>query len=167
MKKMRKGAALALALLSVCAVSACGQTQITVSFVQEGQETVVKTLTKGETLSDIPAPKQAEGYTVTWDREDFSALNNSITVTAVVTPNTYVINYEIDEAANGCEGLLAVRYGEDFTLAKPTLDGFVFAGWKLQGTDIFVENGKYTWTENLTLTAVWDVDNDNEYTYFY
>jgi hypothetical protein len=167
MKKFIQKATSAIALFFVCGFAACGETQITVSFVQEGQETVVKTLTKGETLNDIPAPKQAEGYTVTWDREDFSALTQSVTVTAVVTPNTYVINYEIEEAANGCEGLLTVRYGEDFTLANPTLDGFVFAGWKLQGTNIFVENGKYTWTENLTLTAVWDVDNDNEYTYFY
>lgn len=167
MKKVKKGAALAIALLSVCGFAACGEKEITVSFVQDGQETVVKTVENGATLNDIPTPKQAEGYTVTWDRTDFSALTESVTVNAVATPNVYVINYEIEEKASGCDGLQTVRYGEEFTLATPTLDGRVFVGWKLNGTETFVENGTYSWTDNITLTAVWDVDNDNEYTYFY
>ena len=167
MKKMKKLAAIALALLSVCAVAACGQTNVEVSFVQDGQETVVKTVVVGGTLSSVPEPKQIEGYTVAWERTDFTNLQVSCTVKAVLTPNTYIINYEIEDNAEMGEESQAVRYKEQFTLATPSLKGRVFVGWKLVGTDEFVENGEYAWTDNITLTAVWDVDNDNEYTYFY
>ncbi len=167
MKKVKKGAALAIALNAGFGLAACGEKEITVSFVQDGQETIVKTVKNGETLYDIPTPVQAEGYTVTWDRTDFSALEESVTVNAVATPNVYVINYEVEAEASGCDGWQMVNYGEDFTLDVPSLDGRVFVGWKLNGTETFVENGTYSWTDNITLTAVWDVDNDNEYTYWY
>ncbi len=167
MKKIRKGVALALALLSVYALSACGSTNLELSFVQEGQETVVKTVHIGETLFDVPIPVQAEGYTVTWERSDFTNLQSSLTIKAVFTPNTYIINYEIEQDAEIDEPMQAVRYKDSFELATPTRKGRVFVGWKLAETETFVENGEYAWTENITLTAVWDVDNDNEYTYFH
>ncbi len=167
MHKNVRRAALASILFVVFGFTACNEKEITVSFVQDGQEVIVKKIKKGETLYDIPTPIQIKGYTVTWERTDFSALKDSMDVKAVLTPNVYVINYKVDENANGCSGLQTVIYGENFTLDVPSLDGWVFVGWKLDGTETFVENGKYIWTENITLTAVWDVDGDDDYSYFY
>ena len=166
-KNIKSAVAFAIAVLSSCALFACGEQNVNVSFVQDGQETIVKTVGLGGTLTDVPQPVQVDGYTVVWDRTDFSALPYSITVKAVLKPNTYVIQYEIEENAWVDERTQTVRYGETFALATPTLDGRVFVGWQLAGTDTFVENGQYTWADNITLTAVWDVDNQNEYTYFY
>ncbi len=168
MRKLVKGAALIGATLVLCGVAACGETEITISFVQDGRETIVKKIGKGESLYDIPTPAQTQdGYTITWDRTDFTALNGSLTVKAVATPNVYVINYKTEKNVRDCLDLQTVYYGEDFTLETPSLDGWTFVGWKLEGTDSFVENGKYAWTKNITLTAVWDVDEVDDYTYLY
>lgn len=40
--------------------------EYTVTFVQEGFANVVKTVKKGESLTDIPAPQSEEGYIVKW-----------------------------------------------------------------------------------------------------
>ncbi len=163
-----KSAALIGAIVLLCGFAACKETEIAVSFVQDGQETIVKKVRKGESLYDIPAPVQTkDGYTITWNRTDFSALKKSFTVKTVATPNVYVINYKTEENVRDCIGLQTVNYGEDFTLESPSLDGWIFVGWQLEGTETFVTDGKYVWTENITLTAVWDVDADDEYTYFY
>ena len=39
----------------------------TITFIQEGQSDVVKTLKKGETLTDVPVPVSAAGYDIVWD----------------------------------------------------------------------------------------------------
>ncbi len=167
MKKYVRIAALACAMLSVCSFVSCKKKGVEISFVQDGRETVVKTVKKGETLYDIPDPIPTDGYVVTWDRTDFTQLKEAITVNAVFTPNLYVINYKTEEAVRDCIGLQTVYYGEEFTLDIPSLDGWIFVGWKLEGTETFVENGKYAWAEDITLTAVWDVDEEYDYTYFY
>lgn len=58
----------------------------TITFIQEGQSDVVKTLKKGETLTDVPVPVSAAGYDIVWDKTDFSDVSENVTVTAVKTP---------------------------------------------------------------------------------
>lgn len=59
--------------------------RVTVSFVQEGQETVKKYVKKGETLTDIPTPVPVEGYDVEWNVENFENLEKDLEVNAIIT----------------------------------------------------------------------------------
>ncbi len=80
-------------LLPICALTGCDllnnkpQTETcTITFVQEGQENIVKTVEKGLALTDIPTPAPVEGCEVAWNVTDFSNIQEDITVNAVVTP---------------------------------------------------------------------------------
>ena len=55
-------------------------TTVTVTFVQMGEENIVKTVEFGGTLTDIPTPAARDGFIVAWDRTDFSGLVEDITV---------------------------------------------------------------------------------------
>ena len=66
-------AVMILTLSMACLFTSCSN-KIKVSFVQDGQTTIVKTIDKGQTLTDIPAPVQKTGYTVSWEVADFSNL---------------------------------------------------------------------------------------------
>ena len=61
---------------------------VTVTFKQEGKMDVVKTLEKGDNLTDIPIPAEKTGYNVIWDRTDFTSIMEDIVVNAVATANT-------------------------------------------------------------------------------
>ena len=164
MKKLKFFIVLASIMLSL---SACNTKDITVSFVQEGQQTIVLTVENGEIVADIPDPVAKEGYTITWDKTDFSNITKSIVVNAVETPNVYIINYEIGNNVQMGALIQEVRYNEEFTLSVPKLDGYAFMGWKLKDTEIYVQEGKYTWLENITLVAEWDILNDNDFSFWY
>ena len=167
MKRMRIYSVIMSAVLSLTVLCSCVFNQVTVSFEQEGQETVFVTLEKGGELTDIPKPVEKEGYTVVWDRDDFSNLKSSIVVKAIETPNLYVINYEIENNVQMGSNIQEVRYKEEFTLAVPKLDGFTFKGWRLKDSQTYIENGKYIWTENITLVAEWDLINNNDFSFWY
>ena len=61
-------------------------TTVTVTFVQTGEENIVKTVEFGGTLTDIPTPAARDGFIVAWNRTDFSGLVEDITVYATLTP---------------------------------------------------------------------------------
>ena len=69
----------------------------TITFKQNGAENVVKTVTKGEALTDIPTPNAKTGYTVVWDVTSFTSVTEDMEVNAVEKPNTYTVTYD----ANG------------------------------------------------------------------
>ena len=54
-------------------------TTVTVTFVQTGEENIVKTVEFGGTLTDIPTPAARDGFIVAWNRTDFSGLVEDIT----------------------------------------------------------------------------------------
>lgn len=168
---MKRKVALIAGLAAILsgALAACNEDDgtISVSFVQNGQTTIVKTLSVGETLAEIPTPVQKEGYKISWDRKDFRALTQSLTVTAVETPNVYTISYEAGENAVLAVQTQSVTFGEDFTLATPTAAGKTFVGWQIDGSETLLQSGKYTLADSVTLVAVWDVQNTDEYTYVY
>lgn len=138
----------------------------TVSFVQEGCETVVVKVAEGGSLAAdaIPAPQEKEGYTVNWDKTDFTNITQNIIVNAVITANTYTVTYDL--GVNGYATLNSytaqVTYGETFTLNTPEYSGSAeFYGWYLadkdgKATDEKVEDGKYLWAEDITLIAKWN-----------
>ena len=124
-----------------------------ITFKQVGQTDVVKTIEKGETLSDIPTPANKTGYPVTWDKTDFSNVTDNIIVNAVETANTYTITYD----ANG--GMIesttqAVTYDAEYTLATPSKQDYFFLGWYNEGKLII--DGKWSIANDVTLVAQWE-----------
>lgn len=138
--------------------------QITVTFVQAGQENIEKTLKTGETLTDIPEAVQKEGYTVVWDRKDFSGLSESVTVTAIATPNTYTITYAVANDVKITAKVQEVTFDSEVALYTPELKNWSFEGWYNAETGEAFESGKYTVAEDITLKAIWDSASGLEYT---
>ncbi len=154
-------AVMILTLSMACLFTSCSN-KIKVSFVQDGQTTIVKTIDKGQTLTDIPAPVQKTGYTVSWEVADFSNLQKDLTVNAVETPNVYTITYEIQYFATIENTTQSVVFGKDFTLQTPSISGeyadifnLKFDGWTIKGQDKSLSDGVYDIASNLILIANW------------
>ncbi len=148
----------------------------TVTFIQEGQPNIEKTVKREEALSDIPSPVAVPGYEIAWNRTDFSSIRENVTVTAVATAKIYLIAYDLGELKNhegvGISALTqTVTYGKEYNLLKPYCEGYNFLGWVISGTDQKVGNDIYRYTENLSLTALWrpiETESDEEiWTSFY
>ena len=153
-------AVFSLTLFSACNVAGNSNTTYTVTFVQEGQTNIVKQVKSGEALTDIPMPQNVAGYDVAWDKTSFASVSSNLTVTAVLTPKTYVIEYTVDSLMEnaGYEVVLEkqsqeVRYNATFELASASCEGLVFVGWWNENEQDFVQSGTYTWTDGLTLVA--------------
>lgn len=94
-----------------------------------------------------------------YDPGDFYGHNESTTMTAQWTPNTYTVTYD----ANGGTGAPAAQtktHGTALTLssAKPTRAGYNFLGWsetKDATTATYAAGGSYTKNAKVTLYAVW------------
>ena len=119
-------------------------TTYTVTFKQYNQPAVVKTVEKGESLTDIPTPVARTGYTVVWDKtaEDLENITQNITVEAIETPNIYTITYD----ANGGEvdtQTQTVTYDQAYVLATPEREDYLFQGWTHNGNAVVSgENGR-------------------------
>ena len=133
----------------------------TVTFKQNGEANVVKTVKQGEDLTDIPTPKEKTGYTVVWDITDFTNITEDMEVNAVATANTYTITYD----ANGGSVATAtqvVTYDEETTLAMPEREDYYFLGWNYEGNAV-VSGEKWAIADNVTLVASWQ-DQRPEFT---
>ena len=131
----------------------------TITFVQEGQNNVIRTAKKGTALTDVPTPVAVTGYDVAWDVTDFSDIQANATVTAVKTAKTYTITYVVSDFAASKGVTLArtqqaVTYGQAFTLfEKPTYTDeveYVLHAWLKDGAEF--TSGTWTLTDNVTLT---------------
>ena len=127
----------------------------TITFKQNDQVDIVKTVEEGKDLTDIPTPAAKTGYTVTWDTaaEALKNVTKNLTVNAVETPKTYTVTYD----ANG--GTMAVSsfqatYDSSFTLATPTREGYIFTGWTYNGNAVAASKWKID-AENIVLVANW------------
>ncbi len=141
-------------------------TSYTISFVQDGYETVEITVEKGEDVS-IPAIRATapEGYSYQWERTDFSNVSEDITVRLKAVPNVYVVYYDVGdyvftEIENESQ---EVAYGETFLPLIPTRAGYTFLGWKRENEDGYFAPKKYTLLSDVYLTAVWEVDLDSDF----
>ena len=129
---------------------------VKVTFQQSGQVDIVKTLKKGETLTDIPTPASKTGYTVAWEPIDFTNITADVTVNAIETAKTYKLVFD----ANGgslTQTTITVTYGQAYNLMTPAHDTKLFAGWMYNGTDVSLIG---TWeidadTAEVVLTAKW------------
>ncbi len=134
---------------------------VTITFKQSGYNDVVKTIEKGQALTDIPTAQGKTGYTVTWDTTDFTKVTENIIVNAVESANTYTVTYD----ANGGTIEIAtqeVTFDKETTLATPTREDYTFNGWTYEGTAV-VSGATWTIANDVTLVAEW-IDSRPTYT---
>ena len=117
---------------------------VTVTFKQEGKTDVVKTLGKGDNLTDIPIPAEKTGYNVIWDRTDFTGIMEDIVVNAVATAKTYMIILNAN-GGNVSQTTFTVTYGQAYEFEKPIHKENAFISWEYNG-------------EKVELSGVWDID---------
>ena len=138
--------------------------QITVTFVNTDGSLIRKVLEKGQTLTDIPKPKDKTYYVVDFENwyideacqtvADFENLQANITVYAKAVGKEYVIIYK-----SGDEVLASttVRYGEEYELIIPDQNKYRFEYWTYNGKKM---ESKGVWlldikSGDLVLIAVW------------
>ena len=89
MKKLFAIFALIFGLSFFTACSSEPLEKYTVTFVQDGQPDIVRTVEEGKglSLSEIPIPVAKTGYTVSWEEVDLSKITINIVVRAQYSPN--------------------------------------------------------------------------------
>ncbi len=132
----------------------------TITFDSAGGTTVPsQKVLSGKKIKKPAAPTKV-GYTFTgWfvadDEWNFLAytVTDDMTLTAGWAANTYVISFNVDGGKSLAD--LNVTYNSAFVLPVPEKENHVFLGWELGGEAF--ENGIYTKTESITLTAKWRI----------
>ncbi len=135
----------------------------TITFKQAGVDDIVKTVEEGQTLTDVPTPNPVTGYNVAWSITDFSNVAENMTVEVVKTAKTYTITYTLGSRADDALAQIAnkeqqVTYDAAYELATPTCEGYIFAGWVIEGSTTILEDGDWSIDGNVTLVAQWTVD---------
>ena len=140
-------------------------TQCTVTFRQDGQADVTRIVGVGDALADIPMPVDKTGYTVSWDRADFSTVTEDIIVNAVETANEYEITFNLYSTWGTVDFDMqstTLVFDGAYDLGEPSLYGFLFVGWEIEETGTeFAENGVYTVADDITLIPKWEKDEDS------
>ena len=155
-KKLKKIAALLCVIFCLTAVAGCSSKGYTITFRQEGKPDIVRTVSRGEALTDVPDIEPVPGYTVVWSVEDFSSISEDMVVEVVKTPNKYTITYDKGrEDAELSVTSQEVTYGQTCTLAKPTCKGYTFSKWVIKGTTEELKDGVYGHPSDVTLVAQW------------
>ncbi len=165
---MKKLVAICLTILSMCAFVACdgktdtGAEKVQVTFVQEDGTKIVKTVEKGQALTDIPAPKSKTGYSSAWENTDFSYVTEDVIVNVVYTANEYTISYNVGRTDALVERTTQkATYDAPVTLLTPICEdrNQRFLGWDIQSTEKqerLTEFESYNMAENITLVALWE-----------
>lgn len=122
--------------------------KVLLMFVDLDGTTTYKTAYKGESLLDVPTPKEVTGYTVKWDVTDFSNLQQNMTIHATKTANVYTATYsDPDVEIDG--QTVELTYDSPCTNLNMsvTKDDHILLGWKY---------GEATYTNE----SIWNVPND-------
>ena len=163
---MKKILSVFLAVIIVAGIfTACKKTNdtVTITFVQEGRENIVRTVRSGESLKDIPQPAEREGYEVGWNITDFSSISEDMRVVAVFTPKKFIITYSYNPLLDNEYTVVlekktqTVEFGSEFVLATATAKSatttLVFVGWTDRETGETVKSGIYDKARDTTLIA--------------
>ena len=141
--------------------STLGDYQVT--FLYEDGMRVVKSVTPGQPLTDIPVLPERVGYDAAWDVTDFSNVSSDLTVNAVYTPKTFTIHYDLGECPDATITALTqeVAYATEYQLYVPSsledaVYDYQFVKWVKTGTQEEFSNGTYEYTDDVFLTAVWE-----------
>ena len=133
---------------------------ISVTFKQDGQEDIVKTVEKGGILTDIPTPAKKTGYNVYWDCTDFTNIIQDITITVREEAKTYTITLD-SNGGSVSQSKLTVTYGEEYQLPVATHVEKDFDCWIHNGIMVPEEG---VWKKDaddgtFTLIAMWEQDS--------
>lgn len=128
----------------------------TVSFVQDGEETVSILVEEGSCVdaAKIPTPEGREGYTVSWEEVDLTNITGNITVNAVATPNAYTITYDAGEGTASAKTQTVTYNKAPESFATATREGYKFKGWAYEGK-VLSATSLWKIADDVTLTAVW------------
>lgn len=137
----------------------------TITFRQDGQKDVTHSIKVGETLDDIPTPIQKDGYTIVWNKTEFSAIKEDTLVLAVATANEYTISFDLYSTWGEVEfgdDTQTVTFDSAYVLETPSLYGFLFTGWEIKdkGT-AFDSKGTYKVADDITLVPTWEKDEES------
>ena len=139
---MKKIILLLMSVLCLMFIVGCGEPPeppmtYHVTFKQAGQEDIVKEVLEGEILTDVPTPAPKEGYNVVWEIEDFSslAITQDMTVNAVETAKVFTVHYD-ENGGVEIDKTTEVTFGEVFSLENTTREGYLFAGYEINGQKI-------------------------------
>lgn len=161
-----------ISCFAVC-FTACNKepekTTYTLTFRQEGCADIVKELNIGETLSDIPAPVEQDGYEIVWSITNFADLSKDTVITAIYTPREYRIYFHLnrDDVRPPVNANVAydetkymyytsIKYSATADLFAPTSQYARFIKWENVETGEVYNGGKYLFTEDLYVRAVWE-----------
>ena len=137
----------------------------TVTFRQDGQADICVEVEKDQALTDIPTPVEKTGYTLSWDRTDFSSITQNFGVYAVEQANEYTITFNLYSQWGTVDFALqstTIAFDEEYEFAEPSLYGFFFRGWQIEETGKdFAEKGEYTIPSDITLIPKWEKDKDS------
>ena len=139
----------------------------TITFVQTGQKPITRQVPAGGTLTDIPEPVAKTGYTIVWEKKDYTNITRSFTVNSVETANVYKIHYDLG-ALSGTENISGyiptqdVTFNEPYNLISPSYNGYSFVKWVLKDSKTEFKNGIYTMTQDVYLTALWEIPEDSD-----
>ena len=144
----------------------------TITFIQRGFPDIEKKVKEGKTLTEIPVPKGKTGYTVQWDRSDFSNITSNLNVYAIEIPYIYKIEYNLGDKPSEVTISLTeqqIAFGEQYQLQTPSRPGYIFVKWVISGTDTEFKDGIYSLPYDVQLTAIWEIDHDHDrwWTSFY
>lgn len=137
----------------------------TVTFKQNGQADVTRKVRVGDALGNIPTPVEKTGYTLSWDRNDFSSITEDFIVYAVEQANEYTVTFNLYSEWGTVDFDMqstTLVFDGEYEFSEPSLYGFLFEGWKIEetGTD-FAQSGIYTVAEDITLIPKWKKDEDS------
>ena len=174
-KVIRLFAVLVLLAATFLVFPACGGGKVTVSFVQEGRDTIVVEVAKGGSLnkSDMPFVRETTrtGYRAVWDTDgiDFKNITENIVVYAIEVPKTSRIGFVMGTPFTQDDGIplvdadgneiavLTFTYDAPYTLPVPVLDGYSFTGWYMNiGSERFADSGVWKTDQNFYLEAHWE-----------
>lgn len=83
------------------------------------------------------------------------------TLTANFAQVAYSVQYNLDGGAfaTGIVPFSEAKYGDNVQLYNPTKEGYVFKGWKVDGSETLYSNTiSWNFTTNITFVAVWEED---------
>ncbi len=128
----------------------------TVTFIQDGYDTITLTATDGDSIDerDIPAPQDKVGYTVAWEEKDLTNITDNITVNAIATPNKYTITYDAGEGTVTPTTQVVTYDKAPESFAVPTREGYNFVCWRYEGKAVLATE-LWKIADNVTLIAEW------------